>query len=302
MSTMPNFLIIGAAKAGTTFLWSVLRQHPDIFLSEMKEPRFFAFENCPPRFGGPPYNDYTSVPTITRLSDYQALFAEAGAANARGEASTVYMYHPQDRPAERIRHYLPNVRLIALLRQPAERAFSNFVHAVSSGWEPHRDFTRALAEEPRRIRENWSYFLRYRHNSDYLSQLTPYFRRFDRRRIHVCLYDDLCADPLSLVRDIFRFLEVDDTFLPDLSRPINVSYFPRHRALHQWFRHFKQGKIFPRLPRPLAKLLAGGMRRMNLVRPAIPHETRQQLTEEFARDRERLQELIGRDLSLWARG
>jgi hypothetical protein len=144
MNALPNFLIIGAAKAGTS-----------------------------------------------------AIFAPAGDAKARGEASTVYTYYPGDKPAERIRHYLPDVRLIVLLRQPAERAFSNFVHAVSSDWEPLNDFALALAEEPRRIHENWSYFLRYRQNSDYLSQLQRYYTRFERRQIRVYLFEDLCSNPLA---------------------------------------------------------------------------------------------------------
>jgi hypothetical protein len=299
MNLLPNFLIIGAAKAGTTSLWRALGQHPDIYMSLMKEPRFFAFENENPHFSGPPRNDYTTLPIVTTLADYQALFARAGLAKARGEASTIYTYFPGDKPAERIRHYLPDVRLIVLLRQPAERTFSNFVHAVFSGWEPLDDFARALIDEPRRIRENWSYFLRYRQNSDYLAQLQRYYTRFDRRQIRVYLYEDLCMDPLALVQDVFRFLEVDDSFVPDLSRRHNVSRFPRHSFLHRMVNRLQVGSARRRLPRPINRVVVGGINRLNLYRPTLSTDMRQQLTANFRPDMLRLQDLINRDLSSW---
>ena len=299
MTSLPNFLIIGAAKSGTSALFAAMRQHPQVFACPLKEPRFFAFEDEMPRFGGPPFNDYMQYPTISRLADYQALFAAAGDAKARGEASTVYTYFPGDKPAERIRHYLPDVRLFVLLRQPAERAYSNFVHAVSSGWEPLADFAAAWADEPRRIRENWSYFLRYRQNSDYLTQLRRYYARFDRRQIRVYLYEDLCADPLALVQDVFRFLEIDDSFVPDLSGRYNVSRLPHNCHLNRLVNRSQFAAPLRRLPRPLYRVIVGGINRLNLYRPAFPAEMRLQLTAAFRPDILRLQDLIGRDLSGW---
>lgn len=211
----------------------------------------------------------------------------------------IYTYYPGDKSAARIQHYLPDVRLIVLLRQPAERAFSNFVHAVYSGWEPLNDFAQALAAEPRRIRENWSYFLRYRQNSDYLTQLQHYYTRFDRQQIRVYLYEDLCANPLALVQDIFRFLEVDDSFVPDLSLRYNVSRFPRHRLLHNLVNRSQVGSALRHLPRPLNRAVVGGINRLNFFRPTLPTAMRQKLTADFAPDILRLQELIDRDLKHW---
>lgn len=297
MSNLPNFLIIGMAKAGTSALYAALKQHPRIFTSPVKEPRFFAFENDPPRFGGPAFHDYIQYPTLTRLADYEALFAGAGTALARGEASTIYSYYPGDAPADRIRHYLPDVRLIVLLRQPAARTYANFVHAVRNDWEPLDDFAQALADEPRRIRENWSYFLRYRQNSDYLAQLQRYYDRFDRRRIRVHLYDDLCATPLAVVQDIFRFLDVDDDFVPDLSGRYNVSLWPRHLRLHRALSRARRATTSA----PWRNLIGHAMR-LNLRRPALPAALHAELTREFRPDILRLQDLVDRDLTQWISG
>ncbi|HNX97519.1 MAG TPA: sulfotransferase, partial [Candidatus Aminicenantes bacterium] len=212
MNPLPNFLLLGTAKAGTTALWNALRQHPDVFMPQMKEPRYFAFPGGVPRFGGPPGNDYSTHSTVTDETEYRALFAGAGAARARGEASTVYLYGPDEGIAERICRAIPAVKLIAILRQPAERAFSNFVHAVAAGWEPRRRFTEAWADQERRVRENWSPFLCYQRSGFYAERLRPYLERFDRKQLLILCYEDWRDRPEETLVRVLRFLEVDDAF------------------------------------------------------------------------------------------
>ncbi len=289
MNRLPTFLIIGAPKAGTTALWGVLRQHPQIYLGPRKEPRFFAFEGGVPQFGGPRRNDYTDLPTITTFSDYSALFEKAGDARAIGEASTIYLYYPGERPAERIKHYLPDVHLIAILRQPAERAYSNFSHAVRLDWEPLNDFRRAWDDEPRRIRDNWSYFLRYRQNGLYTEQLQHYFERFDRQQLRIYLYEDWLYRRDEVLSDILCFLEVDDAFRPASYPHSNVSRLPRIRWLHRW----AHGS------RPWPRLVTKIIDRLNLYRPVLSPDLKQELTLIYHEEILRLQDLIGRDLSYW---
>jgi hypothetical protein len=297
MSVLPNFLIIGMAKAGTTPLFAALKQHPQIFMSRIKEPRFFAFMNDPPRFGGPSFHDYIQSPTITEIADYEALFDDAGTKKARGEASTIYSYYPGDKPAVHIRHYLPDVRLIILLRQPAARTYANFVHCIRNDWEPLGNFVQALADEPRRIRDNWSYFLRYRQNSDYLTQLQRYYDRYDRHQISVYLYDDLCKAPLTLVQDVFRFLEVDDSFVPDISGRYNVSLLPISLHIHRVLNRMRRATTIASLRRIIGRAI-----RINLYRPTIPADIYEELTDEFRPDILRLQDMIDRDLKNWISG
>src|SRR5688572_7713518 len=128
---MPNFLIIGAAKAGTTSLYSYLNQHPQIFMSPVKEPNFFALEGEKLNFRGPGDAQVINRYSITQLESYRAHFKGITQETCIGEASTLYLDHPK--AVERIQHYTPKARLITILRDPVERAFSNFLHAVRDG-------------------------------------------------------------------------------------------------------------------------------------------------------------------------
>ncbi|HEX6473777.1 MAG TPA: sulfotransferase, partial [Candidatus Limnocylindria bacterium] len=131
---LPNFLVIGAAKSGTTALWSLLRQHPQVFMPALKEPHHFAFDadQPAPQFRGPGANLHRDA--VTGTDAYRALFADAGEALAVGEASATYLYVAAS--VERIRAAIPDARLVAILRQPADRAYSSYLHLKRQGREP----------------------------------------------------------------------------------------------------------------------------------------------------------------------
>lgn len=299
MESMPNFLIIGTAKAGTTSLWLALREHPEIFMSSVKEPRFFAFEGKEVSFDGPAFNDYSLIPTITNLADYRALFAEGISAKARGEASTVYLYYQDGHAAERIYRHCPDMKLIAILRQPARRAFSNFVHAYAAGYEPYRNFSRALEDEENRKRENWSPFLRYCEASRYFTQLKAFYALFPRHQIHVVLFEDLLADPHGVLKEIFRFLEVDEHTIPAPLRQVNMSRYPRNRSLHLRLNRRKSGPPEAKLMVPARRLFTAALNRINLYRPALDRTVYWRLTCRLKEEILGLQDLIHRDLRQW---
>jgi Sulfotransferase domain len=293
---LPNFLIIGAARSGTNSLYRYLGQHPEIYLCPVKEPRFFAFEGRPPSFAGHKPDDYTHLPTYTTLDAYSALFTPSPVQHAVGEASTVYLYYPGDEPAERIRFHIPDVKLVAILRQPAERAYSNFLLAVRSGWEPLGDFAQALAAEEERTRANWSYFLRYTQNSLYYSQLRRFYARFPRERIKVFLYDELCSRPLAVLEEVFRFLGVDSAFTPDVSQRYLTSSWPRFRALDDFVRGTRRTGT-------MRRAVWSAVDRWNRVPPPrLDPVLRARLTETFRPEILLLQDLIERDLSHWLAG
>jgi hypothetical protein len=169
---LPNFLIIGAQKSGTTSLYNYLKQHPQIFMPRLKEPHFFTYEGqLPP---------HPSV--VTSWQDYRALFADARDEIAVGEASPSYL-HGEQAP-RRIAHYFPTIKLIAILRNPADRAFSNWMHNVSYGRE-ELDFGQALQAEERRIQEGVGYLFWYRYKGFYHRHLTRYLALFDRTQLRV---------------------------------------------------------------------------------------------------------------------
>ena len=135
---LPNFLIIGAAKAGTTALWHYLRQHPEIYMSPHKEPRFFALYGQPVNFKGP--GDKTRFKFVTELQEYHQLFAGVQNEKAIGEASPWYLYVKSAAPA--IKKMLPDVKLVVFLRDPVERASTNYLHVVNEGLDSQSIRTR----------------------------------------------------------------------------------------------------------------------------------------------------------------
>ena len=307
--TMPNFLIIGAQKSGTTSLYEYLKQHPQIYMSPLKEPRFFAFEGSKPDYVGPgDHALYRDV--VSDLESYQALFGGASEEKAIGEASVVYLYLSS--APERIQHYIPQVKLIAVLRNPIERAYSAFLHLTRDRKEPLGDFARALQAEDERIRDNWGPIWHYKQVGFYYAQLKRYFDRFEREQIRVYLHEELRDDPIRVLKDIHEFLGVDTTFVADVQRKHNVSSAPadqRWYALYTFLLGQNPVKsiVRPFLPRGVRRrFFAEVYNRVTTSRedqtPAkapLPAEARQQLMKTYRDDILRLQGLIGRDLSNW---
>jgi len=295
---MPTFLLIGAGKSGTTSLNNYLKQHPEIFMSPVKEPQYFAFGDKALTFNGP--GDPQLISRIPHnIQDYRSLFGGVTKQKAIGEASTANIYIP--RASERIQKILPNAKLIAILRNPVERAYSNFLHQVRLGFEPLVDFTKALQAEEERIQRNWSYRFHYKKRGFYYGQLKAYFDRFHRDQMRICLFEDLVSNPVVLVQDIFRFLGVNDAFVPDTSRVHNSSMTPRSEALYRLVNRPNAVKaiINPVFPMKFRRLFANTINRFNLARPNCPAYAKVYLLKEYREDVLKLQDLIERDLAKW---
>lgn len=295
--TMPNFLLIGAMKAGTTAFYQYLDQHPQVYMSPFKEPNFFAFEGEKLDFRAPSDIEGLNRHAVTDIEQYRRLFDGVSGEEAIGEASHWYMYRPKASGC--IKHHIPDAKLIAVLRDPAERAYSEFLHFVRDGDEPITDFTEALRQEAPRIHDNWTMGL-YIDRGYYYTQLKRYFDKFDRDQIRVYLYEDLQADPVGVMRETFRFLGVDDAFVPDTSIRPNISGMPRSRILHALLNKSRRtkGLLGPILPGAVIRY-GKVLRTRNLVKPHMPSEARRQLIETYREETLKLQNLIQRDLSGW---
>lgn len=290
----PTFLIVGVAKAGTTSLYEYLGQHPQIFVSPVRAPNFFGLGEQPsPTYGGPVKSRPIHAPT---LAAYHALFEGAQTARALGEGSSYFNFTP--RAAARIQQYIPQARLLIILRQPAERAYSQYLYARRMGWEPATTFQAALDEEPRRQAEGWFPFLCYRESSLYADKLRAFYERFPAEQIHLSLFDDFRRQPLVVMRQIYHFLGVDPDFTPDVS----VSHNPAAVGLWPWLRsphNEKAARLWRYLPGGLRQRLFQQMSKVNVVQRALDPRLRRQLTAEFHNDITATQTLIGRDLTDW---
>ena len=203
--TMPNFFIVGAQKAGTTSLYHYLNQHPQVYMSPIKEPFFFDHEmDSKGRVVRREFEGHRQPPRFTNIEEYSTLFEAARGEKAIGEATPLYIYAPGT--AERIERYVPGAKSIVLLRNPADRAYSAFLYAVRIGAEPLTDFAQALREEPLRIRNRWHYIFHYRSRGLYYQQLKRYYEVFGRERLGVWLYEDMREDPAGVAQSVFCLL------------------------------------------------------------------------------------------------
>jgi len=292
VTRLPNFVIIGAAKAGTTALYWYLQEHPEVQMSSLKETNFFAYgvgDNGRLLYGDPELHRF---PIQTREA-YAELFIGAGNAKAVGEASPIYLECPQ--AAVRIHQLLPEARIICGLRDPVDRAYSDYLMYLRNRG---RVFEPVTEHQPSaRWAQPDSHWMQL---GMYHEQLSRYYEAFPARNIHVFLFDDLKAAESEVVRGVYRFLDVDDGFVPDFDTPHNVGGVPARMWLERLLTNGPLQRVLePLVPKGVADRVRGlRMRNMDKV-PPLPASLRSKLAEHFHTDLAQTAALIGRDLSQW---
>jgi hypothetical protein len=289
---LPNFIIIGAAKAGTTALYWYLAEHPAVFMSPVKETNYFAYGvdgQGRLLYGDPEVHHFP----VKSLAEYQALFAEAGGAVRVGEASPIYLECPQ--AAGRIHELLPAARLVCCLRHPVERAYADYLMYLSQRgrpFDPARDLT---ADSPwARPGSRWMEVSRYS------VQLARYLELFPREQIHVFLFDDLKRSTIDAVQGIYRFLRIDPEFVPDLETSHNVGGLPASRLLESVLTSRNLRLMVESWIPKRAVDWARGIRARNMRKaPPLPADLRQALTARMRDDIVQTARLIDRDLEHW---
>lgn len=297
--TLPNFLIIGAAKSGTTSLYRYLQQHPEIYM-KAKEPSFFALNGEPVQFNGPGDSAGFVRRMVTTFDAYEALFDEISTEKAYGEASVIYLYN--EGAAARIQRHIPDVKLIAILRNPVDRAYSSYLHLRRDGRET-LSFPQALAAEAERAANNWEHQWHYTRLGMYHTQLRRYYDRFPRENIAIFRFGDFKREPARVLGEIYEFLGVSGDFMPDMSVKYNVSGQPKLKALHQFLIRPNRLKdwVRPLLPLALRRRLGAAAKQWNIVadKEPMPEETRRELHALFTPEIVNLQTLTGLDFSHW---
>jgi hypothetical protein len=298
---LPDFFIAGVPKAGTTALHAALARHPGLFMSPVKEPKFFLTDGPPPDQGGPgdvkTYREH-----VWRQADYEALFADAPAGMLRGESTPFYLY---SRDAQRrIRTQIPHVKLIVVLRDPVERAHSNWTHLWSAGLDPIGNVVEACAEEDRRIAAGWADFWHYTSLGKYGEQLDDLYSVFPREQVLVFRYRALIDSPALALDRICGFLGVQAGLVTEMPRE-NVTAHPdptlRHRAVARLLR--AGHAVTAALPGHAGSGVIDHLERM-LQQDAAPRQPltwdeRQALIPYFEADIRLLESVTGEDFSDW---
>jgi hypothetical protein len=242
LGRLPDFFIVGHPKCGTTALYEMLRRHPDIYMPDGKEPWFFAtelHERPPPRPEGIP----------ATLAEYRSLFRSARADQRVGEATPMYLWSHS--AAARIAEVAPNARFVAILREPVSFLRSLHLQFVETYVETENDFARALALEAERRQGRhvprhsyWPRALLYSDYVRYVEQLDRYRTRFGAERMLVLIYDDFRRDNEGTVRQVLRFLDVDDT-LPVQTIETQPLKAVRSMPLHRLRRAIRKAGLHP---------------------------------------------------------
>ncbi|QTN39560.1 sulfotransferase [Cryomorphaceae bacterium] len=301
----PTFLIIGAGKSGTTALHAYLDQHPDVYMSSVKETNFFALEGVDVKREGDQSEDQMEhYPwAITDRGEYLKLFEEAGKVSAKGETSPMYLYN--EKAPVNIKAWNPEMKLIAILREPVDRLYSRYMHLVREHRAPSKDFMNCLDSNSiwwKRndlVREGF-----------YGTYIERYFNQFNPEQIKVFLYEDLRSDELRVIKEIYAFIGVDADFIPDTERQHNVSgkiknpvvdaLFGQRSILKRAIRSLAPGLVEKLRSSEGAQKMVQNIRSKNLEKAPLSPEDRRRIQEEvYASEMEKLSRLLNRDLGHW---
>ena len=288
----PDFFVIGAYRSGTTSLYRSLGQHPDVFVPIVKEPNFYAVD------GNPNASIELRARSVVDRSDYDALYRDALDHQRTGDLSPEYLRNPA--VAERLQRDHPDAPLVAILRNPIERAWSDYLMHRRDGTERASTFGEALQEQDARRAGTDRMAPHYIDSGMYADQIRRFLRHFPADQLLIRLYDDLVADRERLLRDIFGHIGVDDSFTVVGDDPANASGVPTNRVATAALR--VKAAVSPHLGRGVVERVRptwDRYLRRNLVKPQLADADRERLVEIYRDDVIALAELIDRDLSGW---
>jgi hypothetical protein len=295
----PDFIIVGAMRAATTALASALGEHPGIFMTNPKEPNFFAAPHGALAFCGPGDQGFARK-NIAQWDAYQGLFREAGT-RVRGEASAAYLSLPG--VASEIRRRSPDTRIVIILRDPVERAFSAWQYLRGQTREPLRDFRAALDAEERRRSRGYGPIWWYVGASRYHVALAEYLATFPRSQLHVLATEELRRDPWGSLSSVCAFVGVDGTGFraSALSGDVNRSGIPRIEMLTRvLYPHHRLRTPLARIAPPAVRALVHRARAASVVGAGQgPTEVRRWLLDELAVVAPEVRRLTGLDTSHW---
>lgn len=303
---LPNFLIVGAAKSGTTSLYYYLKQHPQIYMSPIKEPMFITAQFVKFHLMELPVEIVRNnlIRNIVKnIDEYKQLFENVTTEKAIGEASVENLYFYEG-ATKYIKKLLGDIKIIIILRNPVEAAFSHYLHNVRHGLEP-LSFEDAIKNEQERKKNNWWFGYQIIDMGFYYKQVKAYLESFSQVKVY--LYDDLVKDPLGFMKTIYEFLEVDASFVPDIKTHYNVSGYYKNKFLVKFF---TKPNLLKTVIKTAVKPFFSDEKWMKLIesvrvktveKPQIMPETRKYLENIYQEDIVKLQDLINRDLSHWLR-
>jgi len=292
---LPTFIIAGAGKSGSTSLWNYLKEHPEVSMARIKEPRFFTkVIGCDQ--GGGDEGPSRSGTFEKGFAWYESLFVDPANKKAFGEATMMYFFC-EDAP-ELIKRYNPEVKLIFILRNPIDRMYSQY-------WQERKSGQNLPCFEDM-MRKKHLRFQRYLRSSSYKKNLERYFQYFSQEQILILLFDDLVRDALRMIRSIYSFIGVRADFVPsNINRKYNIAGQPRSILIQKWIRAISNHSVKDQLPMPIFNILRFFKRHVRkyniepLPYQPLSKELRLELVNFFVDDIEFIEDLLKVSLPHW---
>lgn len=292
----PNFLIAGVARCGTTSLYHYLRQHPQIGLPTIKEPKYFSSLSLVlPQNGIGDETVFSKI--VSNEKQYDQLFLPLKNYDCIGEASSDYFYYNQS-VIPKVKEKLGDVKIIICLRNPVDRSYSAYSNLIRDSRET-LSFAEALEEEDNRVANNWDWMWHYKNGSLY-SEALEYFQN-EFSNVHIVLFEDLESHPKKVLRDIFKFLNVNENIDVDVNTRYSHSGKPNNSIVAALTNRnnpliFKFREIaLKMIPRKYLENIASKL----FKKDDLDLKVRKNLQSFFAKDISKLEKLIQRDLSNW---
>ena len=312
MSSLPNLFLVGAAKAGTTSIHALLDAHPSVFMSPVKETNFFSRDDLRPELYSDLYKksidfnteDFRSRQTsslhiadIRSLEEYERLFSDVYLETVVGECSNSYLFCPA--AAENIAAYNPNAKILIILRNPVERAWSHYLMNIKLGYNVLPNFTDEIRRDIAATPAGWGITSNYFGLGLYAAQVARFYNYFSANQIKVILFEDLIDPAEHILDDLWAFLEIAPVELSTQNFRKNVAGVPRFPRLNRIIRNStiirRVHQIAPANLKHLGELLVLSRRSM----PKLSTQDRLALLEMYKPDIKKLEPIIQRRLDHW---
>ena len=287
--------MIGAPKSGTTSLFYYLKQHPAIYLPVRKELHYFSYNHLVKRLNGPGDRD-ALVQLCSSRNDYESHYRNAGAEKAIGEVSPSYLYYSD--VAQTIRNTLGPVKIIVLLRNPVERAYSQYMHLVRDQREKLSFYESLLAEKQRK-KDGWSDIWLYAETSLYSKNIKQYISIFGRENVNILFFDDFVANTEKIMIEIFSYLNIDSQVKCDVKKIYNKTGEIRIESIALFLSKQSKFKSYIKIFIPETLRIYIRLAALNWntgAKPKIDKQSFDYLARFFSKDISKLEEIIGHDL------
>jgi len=286
---LPNFIIVGTPKAGTTSLYHYLSEHPQVFMSEPKEVNYFSKDEIEEQ--GLYYQDFKAKD----LKSYEALFNQVRNEVAIGEGSVSYLYYPKT--PQKIKNILPDIKIIILLRDPIERAYSHYLMDFRMGLI-NLSFEEVVYKTSNHKKIDL-FYQQYIELGLYYKQVKRYVDTFGNTQIKIFLQEDLKNNTEKVIFDLYSFLDIDNSIIIDTNQQHNAFSMPKNKVIHQLYSSYIIRSLIKTVFTKKIKEQIKNIFFERKKKPKLNYKTKEYLQKIYFEDIKKLESLINQDLSQW---